>query len=58
MNCGTGTGYGKRMENLKHGKENAGNRSIEETIVMLKNTQEAVYRVGYEPYGGDRVSYL
>ena len=30
-------------ENLKHGKENAGNRSIEEAIVMLKNTQEAVY---------------
>lgn len=30
-------------ENLKHGKENAGNRSIEEAIVMLKNTQKAVY---------------
>lgn len=30
-------------DNLKHGKENAGNRSIEEAIVMLKNTQEAVY---------------
>lgn len=30
-------------ENLKHGKENAGGRSIEEAIVMLKDTQEAVY---------------
>lgn len=30
-------------ENLKHGKENAGNRSIEEAIVMLKNIREAVY---------------
>ena len=30
-------------ENLQHGRENAGNRTIEEAIVMLKNTQEAVY---------------
>lgn len=30
-------------ENLKHGKENAGNRSIEEAIVMLKNAAEVVY---------------
>ncbi len=30
-------------ENLKHGQENAGNRSIEESIVMLKNTQKVVY---------------
>lgn len=30
-------------ENLKHGKENAGNRSMEEAIVMLKNTRVAVY---------------
>ena len=30
-------------ENLKHGKENAGNRSIEEAIVMLKRTGEAVF---------------
>lgn len=30
-------------ENLQHGKENAGNRTIEEAIVMLKNVQEAVY---------------
>lgn len=30
-------------ENLKHGKENSGNRSIEEAIVMLKNIQKAVY---------------
>ena len=30
-------------ENLKHGKENAGNRSIEEAIVMLKNIRVAVY---------------
>lgn len=30
-------------ENLKHGKENRGNRSIEEAMVMLQNTREAVY---------------
>ncbi len=30
-------------ENLQHDRENAGNRTIEEAIVMLKNTQEAVY---------------
>lgn len=30
-------------ENLKHGKENGGNRSIEEAMVMLQNTREAVY---------------
>ena len=30
-------------ENLKRGKENADNRSIEEVIVMLKNTHAAVY---------------
>lgn len=30
-------------ENLMYGKENAGSKSIEEAIVMLKNTQEAVY---------------
>lgn len=30
-------------ENLKHGKENEGSRSIEEAIVMLKRTGEAVF---------------
>ena len=30
-------------ENLAHGKENAGNRRIQEAVVMLKNIQEAVY---------------
>lgn len=30
-------------ENLKRGKENADNRSVEEAIVMLKNTHAAVY---------------
>ena len=30
-------------ENLKHGKENEGSRSIEEAIVMLKRTGEVVF---------------